>query len=201
MRGACASRRDRLNCPQAAPARAADETVTITSEQFDEIANIIKMVDSSDIVEFEATSKALAVSVKKAEALEPAAAPAAAPMMLPQGMMPMGALPPAPAAPAAAPAAEAAPAPAPAAAPAGPSGPPVGAMLSPMAGTVYRCPAPGEPPFVKVGDSVTVGQTLCIIEAMKLMNEIEAEASGVVKEILVDDAGIVEVGSPLILIG
>eukprot|EP00793_Prasinoderma_coloniale_P004599 PRCOL_00000360-RA len=184
------------------PARAADQPVTITEEQFEEISNIIRMVDDSDIVELDVKSSALSVSVKKAEALEPPPA-AAAPMMMPQMMgapMPMGSLP--PAAPAAEPEpAAAAPPPPPAAAPAADAAPPAGAMLSPMAGTMYRCPAPGEPPFVKVGDSVTVGQTLCIIEAMKLMNEIEAEVSGTVKEILTDDGGAVDVGTPLILIG
>ena len=74
-------------------------------------------------------------------------------------------------------------------------------IKSPMVGTFYISPKPGEPQFVSVGNRVSQGDVLCIIEAMKLMNEIEAEASGVVKEILVDDAGIVEVGSPLILIG
>lgn len=65
-------------------------------------------------------------------------------------------------------------------------------ITAPMVGTFYRAPAPDEPPFVKVGDRVSVGQTVCIIEAMKLMNEIEAEVSGQVMEILVDNAQPVE---------
>lgn len=65
-------------------------------------------------------------------------------------------------------------------------------VTAPMVGTFYRAPAPDEPPFVKVGDRVSVGQTVCIIEAMKLMNEIEAEVSGQVMEILVDNAQPVE---------
>ncbi len=74
-------------------------------------------------------------------------------------------------------------------------------VTSPMVGTFYRAPNPGAEPFVKVGDKVTVGQTLCIIEAMKLLNEIEAETSGTVKEILVDNAQPVEFGQPLFIIG
>jgi len=70
-----------------------------------------------------------------------------------------------------------------------------------MAGTLYRSPAPGEPPFVKVGDKVQKGQVVCIVEAMKLMNEIEADVAGEVKEFLLDDGGSVNPGTPLIRIG
>lgn len=71
---------------------------------------------------------------------------------------------------------------------------------SPMVGTFYRAPSPDAEPFVKVGDNVTVGQTLCIIEAMKIMNEIEAEVSGVVTDILVENAQPVEYNQPLFII-
>ncbi|MBD2163929.1 acetyl-CoA carboxylase biotin carboxyl carrier protein [Calothrix membranacea FACHB-236] len=71
---------------------------------------------------------------------------------------------------------------------------------SPMVGTFYRAPAPGESPFVEVGDRVRSGQTVCIIEAMKLMNEIEAEVSGQVMEILVQNGEPVEYGQPLMRI-
>lgn len=74
-------------------------------------------------------------------------------------------------------------------------------VTSPMVGTFYRAPNPGAEPFVKVGDHVEVGQTLCIIEAMKLLNEIEAEYSGTVKEICVGNAQPVEFGQPLFIIG
>ncbi|QEY25552.1 acetyl-CoA carboxylase biotin carboxyl carrier protein [Neisseria zalophi] len=74
------------------------------------------------------------------------------------------------------------------------------AQKSPMVGTFYRAPSPSSPPFVEVGQSVQVGETLCIIEAMKLMNEIEAEKSGVVKEILVENGQPVEYGEPLFII-
>lgn len=66
------------------------------------------------------------------------------------------------------------------------------AVTAPMVGTFYRAPGPDEPAFVNVGDRVTVGQTVCIIEAMKLMNEIEAEVSGQVMEIVVENAEPVE---------
>lgn len=68
---------------------------------------------------------------------------------------------------------------------------------SPMVGTFYRSPSPGTPPFVEVGDNVTKGKTLCIVEAMKLLNEIESDISGVVVEILVENAQPVQFGQPL----
>jgi acetyl-CoA carboxylase biotin carboxyl carrier protein len=73
-------------------------------------------------------------------------------------------------------------------------------VQSPMVGTFYRAPAPGEAPFVEVGDRVKAGQSVCIIEAMKLMNEIEAEVSGQVMEILVQNGEPVEYGQPLMRI-
>jgi acetyl-CoA carboxylase biotin carboxyl carrier protein len=74
-------------------------------------------------------------------------------------------------------------------------------VKSPMVGTFYRSPSPGAKVFVEVGQTVTAGETLCIIEAMKLLNEIEADASGTVKAILVDNGQPVEYGQPLFLIG
>ncbi|PSO81677.1 MAG: acetyl-CoA carboxylase, biotin carboxyl carrier protein [Cyanobacteria bacterium QS_4_48_99] len=73
-------------------------------------------------------------------------------------------------------------------------------VTSPMVGTFYRAPAPDEEPFVEVGDRVTTQQTVCIIEAMKLMNEIESEVSGEVTEILVEDGEPVEYGQTLMRI-
>ncbi|MEO0456675.1 MAG: acetyl-CoA carboxylase biotin carboxyl carrier protein [Cyanobacteria bacterium P01_A01_bin.114] len=70
-------------------------------------------------------------------------------------------------------------------------------VTSPMVGTFYRSPAPDEPPFVNVGDRIQTGQTICIIEAMKLMNELEAEVTGEVAEILVDNAEPIEFGQLL----
>jgi len=74
------------------------------------------------------------------------------------------------------------------------------AVKSPMVGTFYRSPGPDSDPFVKEGDRVKKGDTLCIIEAMKLMNEIEAEYAGVVTEILVDNATPLEYGQPIFVI-
>ncbi len=71
------------------------------------------------------------------------------------------------------------------------------AVRAPLVGTFYRAAAPGEEPYVEVGDRVEAGQTLCIVEAMKLMNEIPADVSGEVVEVLADDAGGVEYDQPL----
>ncbi|NJD09442.1 MAG: acetyl-CoA carboxylase biotin carboxyl carrier protein [Gemmatimonadetes bacterium] len=70
-------------------------------------------------------------------------------------------------------------------------------IKSPMVGTFYRAPAPEAPPYVEVGSHVSRGQTLCILEAMKLMNELESEVDGVIREILVDNADPVEYGQVL----
>jgi acetyl-CoA carboxylase biotin carboxyl carrier protein len=73
-------------------------------------------------------------------------------------------------------------------------------VKSPMVGTFYRSSAPGSPPFVEIGSSVKEGDTLCIIEAMKLLNEVDADVSGVVKQILVENGQPVEFGQPLFVI-
>lgn len=88
-------------------------------------------------------------------------------------------------------------APSPATASESPSGTQV---TSPMVGTFYRAPSPGADPFVDIGTQVKKGDTLCIIEAMKLLNEIEAEVSGTVKQILVENGSPVEFGQPLFII-
>ncbi|CAD7704643.1 unnamed protein product [Ostreobium quekettii] len=159
------------------------------------------MVNESDIVELELKRKGFNLSVKKQEALEEVAAP---PM---PAYTPAAVAPPAPAAPAPAtppPAATtAAPAPAtPPPATPGANGAAEGGreVTSPMAGTFYRSPAPGEPSFVKEGDKVQAGQTICIVEAMKLMNEIEADSSGEVVKFLVENGGAVMSGTPLLLL-
>jgi acetyl-CoA carboxylase biotin carboxyl carrier protein len=96
------------------------------------------------------------------------------------------------------------PAPPPAAAPQAPPEPPAGqeghVVKSPMVGTFYRSPSPDAKAFVEVGHAVKEGQTICIIEAMKLMNEIEADASGTVKAILVENGQPVEYGQPLFIL-
>lgn len=79
-------------------------------------------------------------------------------------------------------------------------GPARASVNSPFVGTFYRSPSPGSPPFVEVGSKVKKGQVLCIVEAMKLMNEIEAEVGGTVAHILKEDGKPVEFGEPLFLI-
>jgi len=74
------------------------------------------------------------------------------------------------------------------------------AVKSPMVGTFYRAASPGAKSFVEVGDQVTEGQTLCIIEAMKILNEIEADKAGTVRKILVDNGQAVEYGQPLFIV-
>ena len=99
---------------------------------------------------------------------------------------------------------------APAAAAAGPAAPPAAepgpgqeghVVKAPMVGTFYRSPSPDAKAFVEVGQAVKKGDTICIVEAMKLMNEIETDVSGVVKAILVENGQPVEYGQPLFLIG
>lgn len=85
-----------------------------------------------------------------------------------------------------------------AAAPAVPEG---HVIKSPMVGTFYRSSAPGAKPFVDVGQSIKAGETVCIIEAMKLLNEIEADRDGVIKEVLVENGEPVEYGQPLFVLG
>jgi acetyl-CoA carboxylase biotin carboxyl carrier protein len=92
-------------------------------------------------------------------------------------------------------------APAAAAEPAAPAEPDGHVVKAPMVGTFYRSGSPGASPFVEVGQAVKQGDTLCISEAMKLMNEIEADASGTIKAILVENGQPVEYGQPLFIIG
>lgn len=93
-----------------------------------------------------------------------------------------------------------APAPAPAAAPAAPQAPAGHAVKSPMVGTFYRASSPGAKSFVEVGDQVKEGDTICIIEAMKILNEIEADKAGTITEILAENGQAVEYGQPLFVI-
>ena len=144
------------------------------------LKKLIDLVQESGIAELEITEGEEKVKIVKggAVSLMTTAAPAAAP---------------APAA-----ALEAKPAATPPAEPAGQEG---HVVKAPMVGTFYRSPSPDAKPFVEVGQSVKEGDTICIIEAMKLMNEIEADASGVVKAVLVENGQPVEYGQPLFILG
>ncbi|HEY8487117.1 MAG TPA: acetyl-CoA carboxylase biotin carboxyl carrier protein [Limnochordales bacterium] len=184
-----------------------------------ELKELIRVLDQSDVAELTVEGDGVRISLRKAASLapgpvaSPAPGPATPPAQAP-GLFGTAGGPSAPAAPkpaasgeplagAAAPAPVAAPVPAPQAAPAGPGG--IAAaedgrtvvVRAPMVGTFYRAPAPDAPPYVEVGQVVEPGQTLCIIEAMKLMNEIEAEVRGRVTAILVENGQPVEYGQPL----
>jgi acetyl-CoA carboxylase biotin carboxyl carrier protein len=100
-----------------------------------------------------------------------------------------------------APAPLAAPAGAPAAAAAEPALPDGHVVKAPMVGTFYRSASPGSEPFVEIGSSIKQGETLCIIEAMKLLNEIESDCTGTIKAILVENGQPVEYGEPLFIVG
>jgi acetyl-CoA carboxylase biotin carboxyl carrier protein len=149
------------------------------------LKTLIDLVAESDIAELEVTEGESKVRIVKSSSI-------------PQGqlvMMPQQAAPQAIGTPTLA-AAAAAPVPAPA------SEEPQGHVVkSPMVGTFYRSSAPGATPFVEIGATVKEGDTLCIIEAMKLLNEIDADVSGVIKQILVENGQPVEFGQPLFVIG
>lgn len=148
------------------------------------LKTLIDLVSESNISELEITEAEGKVRIVKGSA-SPAAA--VVPVM------------PAPAAPITvqAPAPLAEPAAAPVAAPVVPQG---HVIRSPMVGTFYRSPSPGAKPFVEVGQTVKEGETVCIIEAMKILNEIEADRAGVIKEILVENGQAVEYGQPLFVL-
>ncbi|KAG7021184.1 Biotin carboxyl carrier protein of acetyl-CoA carboxylase 1, chloroplastic, partial [Cucurbita argyrosperma subsp. argyrosperma] len=172
------------------------------SEFITQVSSLIKLVDSRDIVELQLKQLDCEVTIRKKEALPQAPPPAAVPMMY----APLPSPSPSVAPPAPAPVSGPAALPAPASPVSSlPSLPPAAKSTSsslpplkcPMAGTFYRSPGPGEPPFVKVGDKVQKGQILCIIEAMKLMNEIEADQSGTIVEVIAEDGKPVSVDTPL----
>ena len=151
------------------------------------LKTLIDLVAESDIAELEVTEGESKVRIVKSSAIPQNQVV----MVPPQGVQQFSA----PAV-AGAPAAAAAPAAAPAAAE------PTGHVVkSPMVGTFYRSSAPGAPAFVEVGATVKEGDTLCIIEAMKLLNEIDSDVSGTVTKILVENGQPVEFGQPLFVIG
>jgi len=150
------------------------------------LKTLIDLVAESDIAELEVTEGESKVRIVKSSAI-----PQNQMVMVPQqGVQQFSA--PAMHAPAAAPVASA---------PAAPAEPTGHVVKSPMVGTFYRSSAPGAPAFVDVGSTVKEGDTLCIIEAMKLLNEIDADISGTVTKILVENGQPVEFGQPLFVIG
>ncbi|KAE8021789.1 hypothetical protein FH972_007651 [Carpinus fangiana] len=165
------------------------------SEFMSQVSDLIKLVDSRDISELQVKQLDCEILIRKQGALPPAAPVASMPPHLTHAMLPS---PPPPAATASASPPSAPVSTSPAPAKASTSSHPT--LKCPMAGTFYLCPGPGEPPFVKVGDKVQKGQVICIIEAMKLMNEIEADQSGTVAEILLEDGKPVSVDTPLFVI-
>ncbi|HEY0977381.1 MAG TPA: acetyl-CoA carboxylase biotin carboxyl carrier protein [Flavobacteriales bacterium] len=158
-----------------------------------QIQDLIKFVAKSGVSEVEIEQKDFKITIKTpAGKKEVQVIAAPAPAYAPAPVMPAPA--PAPAAAAPAPAAPAAPA----AAPAAESK--YITIKAPMIGTFYRAAGPGKPVFANVGDEVKPGKTICIIEAMKLFNEIESEVSGKIVKVLVDDAKPVEYDQPLFLV-
>ncbi|MEY2898077.1 MAG: acetyl-CoA carboxylase biotin carboxyl carrier protein [Bacteroidota bacterium] len=152
-----------------------------------EIQELIKMFDKSKLGELSIENGDFKLSLKTKEQEFVQMMPSTTMMAAPAPQMMAAPAPVAAAATTAAPAA-------PAAAAAGTS------IKSPMVGTFYRSAGPDKPPFVKPGDKVSKGQVICIIEAMKLFNEIEAEMDGTIVKVLVDDASPVEYDQPLFII-
>jgi len=146
------------------------------------VKKLIELIETSDVAEIEIKEGEESVRISR----NSSAAPAAYSYHAPPPAAPPAAAEPAPAA-----------APDPAAEPAGKGK----ALLSPMVGTFYRAPSPSSPPFVEVGQTVEAGDVVCIVEAMKMMNQIEAEHGGVVEAILVEDGEPVEFDQPLMRIG
>jgi acetyl-CoA carboxylase biotin carboxyl carrier protein len=163
---------------KAAPA--SKPAVKVAGFDLGELRGLIELVQETGIgeIELNAGGNGVRISAAGATGTWVAAAPAAAPAVAPKA------------------AAAAAPAAAPAAEPASN----LKAITSPMVGTFYRSPAPDADPFVEDGDSVGVGQTVCIIEAMKMMNEIESEVKGRIVQVLVENAQPVEFGQKLFLV-
>ena len=152
--------------------------------KIDEIKTIVKMMSENDLTEFKIEAEEYNLCIKRGG--DKTQVISAAPMVS--------------AAPAATVAAVPAPAVAPAVAPAEAEVKPENTINSPIVGTFYAAPSPDADSFVKVGDKVTAETVVCIVEAMKVMNEIKAEKAGVIKEVLVDNSAPVEFGQALFVI-
>ncbi len=158
--------------------------------EFKQIQELIKAINKSNISELSVEEGDFKITIKQAQTISETqfvAVQAPMPQMLPQAAPQVAALP-------AAPAAQATPAAAPAA------NDKLITIKSPMIGTFYRSPSPDKPSFVNVGDDIKQGDVLCIVEAMKLFNEIESEVSGKIVKVLIDDASPVEYDQPLFLV-
>jgi acetyl-CoA carboxylase biotin carboxyl carrier protein len=162
-----------------------------------EIKELIEFLVEKDIAEFELQRGDMKLIIKRGAQAQPAPVMQVTPALVPPAAV--ASAPPAPASSPASPTAEggevasgATPAQSAAAAEED-----LFILKSPIVGTYYEAPSPGAPPFVKVGDAVKEGQVLCIIEAMKLMNEIEADVSGVIAKMFVPNGSPVEYGMPL----
>ncbi|SBP88662.1 acetyl CoA carboxylase, BCCP subunit [Thiomonas delicata] len=156
------------------------DSIHIDTMDLRKLKTLVDLVSESNISELEITEAEGKVRIVKTPpppaqaAVQYVAAPAAAPMPIPMEAS------------AATPAASAAPS---------------GKLIkSPMVGTFYRASAPGAKPFVEVGDVVKQGQAVCIVEAMKILNEIESDIDGIVKEVLVENGQAVEYGQPLFVL-
>ena len=157
--------------------------------KFEEIKNIVKLMSENDLTEFKIESEDMHLCIRRGSANAGGAVASPVIAAAPQVIQP-AAVSPAPAAPA--------PVPPPATPAAAPDKNKI--IESPIVGTFYRSATPGADAFVKVGSKVEADQTVCIIEAMKVMNEIKAEKSGVIKEILVENGEPVEFGQPLFIL-
>ena len=167
------------------PSKAIAET-TFADPEIQHIEQLLRFMTEHNLEEFEYANGDLKIRLKKPSAGAPPPRPLAAPEIIVAGAgNSQGALPPVPA-----PAA-------PASAEGGRSSEELHLIKSPIVGTYYESPSPGAEPFVKIGGYVETGQTLCIVEAMKLMNEIESDASGEVLRIFVENGQPVEYGQPL----
>lgn len=152
-----------------------------------QIQDLIKFVAKSGVNEVSIEEKDFKITIKTSQEPTYVTATLPAPVAAPQ-------------APAAAPAAAPAPATPAAEAPAAASNSNLVTIKSPMIGTFYRSSSPDKPPFVSVGDEISAGKVICIVEAMKLFNEIESEVSGKIVKVLVDDAQPIEYDQPLFLV-
>ena len=167
---------------------------------FKEIQDLIKLINKTNLSEFKLKEGEFELTIRTDEYHKSKATPATQQVIsVPAAMPPAYAPPPVAAAPAAAEPA-ATPAPAAAAEPAKEESTNYVEVKSPIVGTFYRSPSPEKPPYLKVGDVIEVGTVVCIVEAMKLFNEIESEISGKVVKILLEDSSPVEYDQPLFLV-